>query len=87
MPEWAYILFGGFIAATPALLTAVFSFYRNKADIAETYEGIAHRAAIECERLRAERNKYRLGAEILTRQLERADIKPNWKFPEIKKDG
>ena len=86
MPEWLIAVIVGAIAALPALLTAVFSFYRNKADIAETYEGIAHRAAIECERLRAERNKYRLGAEILTRQLERADIKPNWKFPE-KKNG
>jgi hypothetical protein len=79
MPEWLIAVIVGAIAALPALLTAVFSFYRNKADIAETYEGIAHRAAIECERLRAERNMYRIGAEILAKQLEEAGIEPIWK--------
>jgi hypothetical protein len=68
MPEWVLAVVVGAIAASPALITAILNYYRNKADVAETYEGIAHRAAIECERLRKERNEWRLKYEELFRK-------------------
>ena len=59
MSEWVTAIIVGVVMAAPALVAAIFNYYRNKADIAQTYEGIAHRTAIESERLRAERNEYR----------------------------
>ena len=59
MSDWSTAIIVGVLMAAPALIAAVFNYYRNKADIAETYEGIALRSAIECERLRAERNEIR----------------------------
>ena len=59
MSEWAAAIIVGVVMAAPALIAAIFNYYRNKANIAETYEGIAHRSAIESERLRAERNDIR----------------------------
>ena len=53
MSEWSTAIVVGVVMAAPALIAAIFNYYRNKADIAETYEGIALRCAIESERLRA----------------------------------
>ena len=71
MSEWLNsAIVVGVVMATPALIVAILNYYRNKADIAETYEGIALRATKECERLRAERNKYRAKYEELLRKKD-----------------
>ena len=87
MPEWAYILLGGFIAATPALLTAVFNFYKNKADVAKTYHDMLDAGAKENAKLRESNRIYRRGAESLIRQLERNNLEPCWQPPEDNNDS
>jgi hypothetical protein len=53
MSEWTTAIIVGVVMASPALIAAIFNYYKNKADIAETYEGIAHRCAKELEEERA----------------------------------
>ena len=43
-------ILAGLIMAAPALIAAVFNYYKNKASITATYEGIASRCAKELER-------------------------------------
>jgi len=59
MNEWLTAIIVGVVMASPALIAAIFNYYKNKADIAETYEGIAHRCAKENEELRKENKKLR----------------------------
>lgn len=52
MPEWLPTVILGVSVTVPAMLTAVFSYYKNRGSLAETYEGIAKRKTkelVECE--------------------------------------
>lgn len=50
-----------------------------KADIAETFEGIASRSGERIDRLEAEINELREGVKILITQLEENRIVPRWR--------
>ena len=61
----------GAIAASPAMIAAVMNYYLNKANIAETYEGIALRATKENERLRVKNKDLQQELEDIQTELRR----------------
>ena len=71
MSEWSTAIVVGVVMAAPALIAAIFNYYRNKADIAETYEGIAHRATKKLEEKRAECNETRIRLEEAQAEIRR----------------
>ena len=65
-------ILAGIIMAAPAIIAAVFNYYKNRASITATYEGIASRCAKELEG-QIEKNKIkRQEITQLRSELDRA---------------
>lgn len=69
MNEWTTAIIVGVVMAAPALIAAIFNYYKNKADIAETYEGIAHRCAKELEKEQVKNKRLRHEKDELLEEI------------------